>query len=327
LLVRSDLLPQLLVAKKIICIHGLASKPPEAELTRNWKRCIAANLHASAPETYPDPEGGNLSEVIDVVYWANAIPSHVEDDEDYCAALSDRIDELIEVRQEKGPSFHMPRKWNLRKLSKSFLLSAASTMSSAFSLKDDIVENKLVEARLYRHEQYVADAIREPLVKAIRDAWDAGDEIMILSHSMGSFIAYDVLWQLSRRRQYETYWNKRLRYLITLGSPLGDGYIQSLLFGDRFADKDARRYPANVDAWLNFSAYGDAVCHDSALKDDFHKTMEHLGLLSSSAYSSRDYVKLWNPFTTVSGKSNPHKSYGYLVQPKLAKWIQAFLSE
>lgn len=313
--------------KKIICIHGLASKPPRETLVRNWKRCLAANVNAFDENAFPDPEGADWADRIEVIYWANAIPNHIEDDGDYCEALSDRIDELISVRREKGEAFHMPRKWNLRKLSKSFLLSAASTMSSAFSIKDDIVENKLVEARLYRHDQYVADAIREPLIQAIRAAWDAGEEVMILSHSMGSFIAYDALWQLSRRREHEAYWNQRIRYFITLGSPMGDGYIQSLLFGDRFGDKDERRYPANLDAWFNFSAYGDAVCHDSALKDDFHKSMERLGLLSSSAYSNRDYVKLWNPFTTVSGNSNTHKSYGYLVQPKLAKWIHAFLNE
>lgn len=317
--------PHLPMANKIICIHGLASKPPEAILVDNWKRCISHNLHLYDPVAFPDPNATALRDSIEVVYWANAIPDHLEDDEDYTDALSDCIDELIALREAKAEIFHLPKKWKLSKLSKSFLLSAASTMSSAFSIKDDIAEKKLVEARLYRHDQYIADEIRKPLIEAITSAWDAGDDVMILSHSMGSFIAYDVLWQLSRRNEYAAYRDSRIRYFVTMGSPLGDGYIQSLLFGDRYEDESERHYPANVDSWLNFSAYGDAVCHDGTLNDDFQKTMEHLGLLSSSAMSGRDYVKLWNPFVSVSGKSNPHKSYGYLVQPKLAKWMRSFL--
>ncbi len=313
------------MAHKIICIHGLASKPPKAILVDNWKRCLCQNLHFSDPAAFPDPHDPDLRDRIEVVYWANAIPDQLEDDQDYTDALGDRIDELIALRKEKGEAFHMAKKWNLRSLSKSFLLGAASTMSSAFTIKDNIAESKLVEARLYRHDQYIADAIRKPLIDAITGAWDAGCEVMILSHSMGTFIAYDVLWQLSRRDEYTAYRDQRIRCLVTMGSPLGDGYIQSLLFGDRYEGKSERRYPANIDSWLNFSAFGDAVCHDSTLSDDFLKTMEHLGLLPSSAMSGRDYIKLWNPFVSVSGKSNPHKSYGYLVQPKLAQWIGRFL--
>lgn len=315
------------MAKKIICIHGLASKPPEAILSENWKRCLCQNLHLHDPTSFPDPEAADLRDKIDVVYWANAIPNHLEDDKDYTDALHDQISELLEIRTEKKEDFHLTKKWNLNKLTKHFLLGAASTMSAAFTLKDEIIENKMIEARFYRSDQFIADNIRKPLTEAIIQAWDAGNEVMILSHSMGTFIAYDVLWQLSKRTEFADYHDRRIRYFITMGSPLGDNYIQSLLFGSRYDDKDERYYPSCIDSWLNFSAFGDAVCHDSTLNDDFQNRMEKLGLLPSSAESGRDYIKLWNPFVSVSKKPNPHKSYGYLVQPKLAKWIKSFLQD
>ena len=41
-----------------------------------------------------------------------------------------------------------------------------------------------------------------------------------------------------------------------------------------------------------------------------------------SSEALRDYVKLYNPYKNTKGKQNPHKSYGYLIQPKLSQNIQ-----
>ena len=57
-------------------------------------------------------------------------------------------------------------------------------------------------------------------------------------------------------------------------------------------------------------------------KDDFMERMQAINLLSDY----KDYIKLYNPYLSPKGKENPHKSYGYLVQPKIAKHIDNFLS-
>lgn len=49
-------------------------------------------------------------------------------------------------------------------------------------------------------------------------------------------------------------------------------------------------------------------------------------------YRAIDYTNLHNPFEVVTHKNNkkkikrnPHKSYGYLVQPRLGQWLIDFL--
>ena len=38
----------------------------------------------------------------------------------------------------------------------------------------------------------------------------------------------------------------------------------------------------------------------------------------------RDYEKLYNPYVNAEGTNNPHKSYGYLIQPKLSQNMLRF---
>ena len=82
----------------------------------------------------------------------------------------------------------------------------------------------LRETELYEQDQYIADRIRAPLENALRRAWDEGREPIVISHSMGSFISYDVLWRFAHRKTegFKKYNRKRVRMFVTMGSPLGD---------------------------------------------------------------------------------------------------------
>ena len=65
------------------------------------------------------------------------------------------------------------------------------------------------------------------------------------------------------------------------------------------------------------------VCHDATLDDDFFTSMKsNVGGFGSN--DLRDYTKLYNPFQTTRQKPNPHKSYGYLIQPKLSQKVREF---
>ena len=50
------------------------------------------------------------------------------------------------------------------------------------------------------------------------------------------------------------------------------------------------------------------VCHDSTLDDDLFKGM-----------------KKHNSFENAESNKNPHKSYGYLIQPKLSEKFKEFM--
>ena len=91
-----------------------------------------------------------------------------------------------------------------------------------------------------------------------------------------------------------------------------------------------RFYPTNIERWQNYSAYGDIVCHEASLEDDLFEGMnKHIGGYGSDAL--RDYVKLYNPYHkyhgSTEGTPNPHKSYGYLIQPKLSHNLRWYFND
>ena len=309
--------------RRIICIHGLASKPPEAKLAENWKKCLTENILALCQDgelRREDVEGA-----VEMVYWADEVPDHLPDERDYCDKLDKKIGEVIGIRRKEGDRFHVPKLGaRIKGRTKTRLANSVSLLTRALTVKDDVVEKKAHEVRLYRNDQYIAGKIRKKVADAIQSAWGDRCRVAILSHSMGTFVAYDVLWELAHRTGGDSAGFVDL--FVTMGSPLGDSLVQGFLLGSRYEPGADRYYPTNVLRWHNYSALGDIVCHDSTLMDDFLQPMRSLGLLCSAEDDARDYVDLYNPFKTVNGDDwNPHKSYGYLLQPKLGKWLRAFL--
>ena len=152
---------------------------------------------------------------------------------------------------------------------------------------------------------------------------------------MGTFISYDVLWRFAHRKTagFKKYNNKRVKMLVTMGSPLGDSTVRELLFARHHEDHNQRRFPTNIDYWHNYACLGDVVSHQRDFTDIFYKPMRELKLFPpGKKFRSIDYVDLHNPFEVVthSGnrnreKRNPHKSYGYLAQPRLGSWMTDYL--
>lgn len=305
------------MAKKILFIHGLASKPAKETLRTNWEKCLAKNLELFNGGPVGTPYTCKMA------YWANAIPNHLEDTDDTVGKVAVRIDELLKKRESFGNDFHVGKGAKFRAFFKDKALDVVDFFGTALTIKDEVSEMFLQEVRYYKNDQYIADKIRKTLEDELIEAWENGDDVALLSHSMGTFIAYDVLWRFSHKNvaPYNRYRDRKVDLFVTMGSPLGDKTIQDLLFAEHH--KDERRYPNNVATWYNFSALGDIVSHDSTLKDDFIAHMQKSGILGAD---SNDYVKLYNPFMTPEKTRNPHKSYGYLVQPKLAQRIMEFLN-
>jgi len=315
---------------RFLFVHGLASKPPKEKLHELWARAFIENLSIDRSEI-----GDYLRqhpEAMVSAYWANCIPDHIEDSAAYVRAVSKRVDAVIEARKSEKNNLHFSKGGldRNKKAVKRFGISLVNALSRALRVKDDVIENNLREVRLYKNDQYIADRIRAPLESALREAWTAGKEVVLISHSMGTFISYDVLWRFSHRSEdcYRSYRKYRVKQLITMGSPLGDETLRTFMLTDRWKNavkekraEDRNRYfPLNIDEWYNFSALGDVVCHDSTLDDDFFRVMKE----AVSRYKTvpfRDYVSLYNPYTSAAGEENPHKSFGYLIQPKLSQKV------
>lgn len=319
--------------KRIIMIHGLASKPPEGDLHSLWKKCIIENIRVDDTELAKKLE--MEENVFASAYWADATPHHIADDTRYVKKLKIQVDNVIKERKKIKGRFHVGRKEAVDDFFKDRGMDLVNLLMGALTIKDNVMKMYLRETELYDEDQYIADKMREPLENALRKAWDDGCYIAILSHSMGTFISYDVLWRFSHRKvkRFKKYNNKKVQMFITMGSPLGDPAVRDLLFARHHKDKGKRQYPTNIDFWHNYSCLSDVVSHQQYFESVFFKKMRDLKIIPSKPkYRAIDYAKLHNPFVVVKHdgnkdkeKRNPHKSYGYLVQPRLGTWLRDFL--
>jgi len=319
--------------KKIIMIHGLGSKPPARVTHELWRKTLIENIrvaHRGLAQQLEVDTG-----IFETAYWADAVPHHVPDDAAYCRKLQVQVDRVIDERRRIRDRFHVGTGEQVGSFFKDRGIDLAKLLAAALDVKNDVMTRFFRETELYQKDQYIADRIRAPLETALRNAWDAGCDPVIVSHSMGSFIAYDALWRFSHRKTegFRQYNRNKVKMFVTMGSPLGDPTIRNLLFSSYHQDHGLRQFPGNIERWHNYACLGDAASHHKNFHDIFYQPMRELGIFPPRPkFRSIDYANLHNPFEVVSHagnrrreKRNPHKSFGYLVQPRLGSWIADYL--
>lgn len=181
-------------------------------------------------------------------------------------------------------------------------------------LADENMSLHLRDLRRYvQNVDDIAEHTRRLLTTPLKAAAAARRPILLIAHSMGSVIAYDALWQLSRDKRLAG----KVSLLLTLGSPLGQRFVQRRLLS---RDAGADRYPTVIERWVNVAAVGELTAIDMTLADDFGE-MSRLGLLESiEDFSTFNWYR-------DHGALNVHAEYGYLanrdVAVHIADWWRA----
>jgi hypothetical protein len=129
----------------------------------------------------------------------------------------------------------------------------------------------------YLNSRMWASNIRARLQGRLKRALAQGDDIALISHSMGCVVSYDVLWKLSRMDEHRTVRDRKISLWLTLGCPLGARSIRTDLY-DAYEPDDGL-YPSNILDWINVAAHQDFVTHDGTVADDFHEMPPHLHVL------------------------------------------------
>ncbi|WP_448205858.1 S8 family serine peptidase [Azospirillum sp. sgz302134] len=124
---------------------------------------------------------------------------------------------------------------------------------------------RLVTSRITRaflrdvHEFFYVPERRAVMTQSLVDRLNAGGgPFVVIAHSQGSMIAYEVLRQLKKS-------DCDVRLFVTIGSPLGLQEVQDVF---RQWDPQGLRVPACVDRWVNVADRLDPVAFDSDLSDD-----------------------------------------------------------
>jgi len=290
------------MSKIIIGIHGLGNKPPKDLLNNWWNAAIKEGLkHISKPHPFFKFE---------LVYWADLLHPFPENpkeknpenelfmDEPYCKS-SDWSS------KEKDSNRKTIQKFIEKQLDKILVNSDGSLNFS--SITDKIVHHYFHDLEVYYTTKSIKDEVRERLYSILTKY--KKKDILLIAHSMGSIISYDVLCGNPESVKINTF--------ATIGSPLGFPIIKAKLILEK-PDDTALSVPENVkNHWYNFSDLEDKVAFNFDLADDYSPNQAGVSIIDFEVNNNYVYKDL----------HNPHKSYGYLRSPEMANTIDEFLLE
>lgn len=292
------------VTNRIIYIPGKNPKPPAEEHRRQLLRSLLRGVERADPAVAQAIE--KQAECFTLIAWNPLYyQSYKPLDEDlpWIDALLKQIGPTKADVQE-ALSYRRKFAWLLYTIADLFHFLIAL-------LPDPAVKSTVLEtARYFSSEDGIGEQVRELLKAPLRQMFADGERILIISHSMGSVIAYDTLWELTHIEKNPG----RVDQLLTLGSPLGMRFTQERLRGVH--EKGTQRYPHNIRQWVNIASQGDLTALDPTLRDDY-KAMLELGLVESITDVNGG---IFNFFHNEKGL-NVHRSYGYLVNPRVGEVI------
>ena len=137
------------------------------------------------------------------------------------------------------------------------------------------------------------------------------DDIMLIGHSMGSIIAYDVLTFMAPEIRINTF--------ITMGSPLGLPVVISKIAAEMrqtgITDTRLKSPPGVTGKWYNYADILDTVAFNYRLADYFN----------GNGYGVRPVDQLVANDYEFNNVRNPHKSFGYLRTPLFSDVLNEFI--
>jgi len=280
--------------KLVIGIHGLNNKPRPDVLRDWWTAAVDEGISRNC-------EGQRVDVDLELAYWADLMYSAP-------AAPAEQVEPYVAA----GGSGPLPRAGrSIRRIARvriqegvGKVLEKVLGASLAENAVRDAVEARVPDLHRYKHHRAAQDAIRERLREPLRIAHAMGRQIMLIAHSMGSIVAYDVLRAADRILP-----NLRIAHFVTLGSPLGLTEIKEIV-------AHPLRVPECVARWSNFADPRDyAARWDTRLSNDYRA--------NRAGVTVSDHLVI-NGYLSPSGKPNPHKIYGYLRTPEMSELIASF---
>lgn len=303
------------MSKIIIGIHGLGNKPSKNDLEEWWFKAICEGLKKIDRFKF-EPN-------FELVYWADIL-----NDKPLNKLITDpKNPYFLDEPYSKSAKIIDSKPHTTRQKFLGFLegqmdkLFLNDDLSSNFEFISDIVFKKYFkELEIYYARKpeindasykSVKDIIRNRLAEKIQS--HKSKEIILVAHSMGSIIAYDVSNFLVPQINIDTF--------VTMGSPLGIPIIISKIAQEfKVLNPEISKLttPQNVKGgWYNYSDIEDNIALNYNLGDDFEVNSSNIKVIDTII--KNDYA--------INGERNPHKSYGYLRAPEFSNLLADFLEK
>lgn len=298
---------------RIIFVPGMKPKPPADDHRHELLRALLAGLSWARPEAAR--RLGAHPDRFTLISWTHRFYGRYRD----IGLDVPGVDRILQspepteedLREIESTARRVRRLWHV-------LGDALPFLGRALAPSDVRVTMAEVH-RYFSDERGIATEIRALVKAALVRAFRAGERIALIGHSLGSVIAYDSLWELSRDAAAAS---PPIDLFVTLGSPLATRFIRGRLRGA--GRTGSERYPGNIRRWVNFAAVGEMTAL-RPLRPYFAPMLE-LGLVDSI----EDHTRLYNHFRSEIGL-NVHMSYGYLVHREVCEcigtWLESFGEE
>lgn len=297
------------MAKIIIGIHGLANKVYPHMLKAWWQLCLLSGFKNAGLEPLPFR--------FELLYWADLFYPQPQD-----PLIDDPEHPLYvpqpfkRIRARTVPP-DLRRKEILDHLEQTFdkLLRREKIFKGLSELGEKFIEKRFNE--LYRYlngKTGYGDALHRPVREVIAERFretllrHRKDSICLIAHSMGSIIAYDMLYHYDDLPEIDL--------LLTIGSPIAQPLLMAKLTHHNPIFSKIQT-PESVNRWVNLADLYDLVAINYSLSDDYapnSKGVNPVDLLVHNDYQ-------WE------GEPNPHSSYGYLQTPECGRLVYEFLTQ
>jgi hypothetical protein len=298
------------MAKVIIGIHGLGNKPDKETLSIWWKSALLEGFQK---------QGLKVPKFkFELVYWADLF---------YDQTLSQGVkdtDSPYYLSEAYLPSPSTPPEKKDLGFRRKFLEFIQNQLDSIFlnddftlnyqSVSDAIIHKYFKELEIYYGKEDDQIRLKQQSRKRLLDMLNKYkyDDILLIGHSMGSIIAYDVL-------QFESEVPK-IHSFFSIGAPLGLPFIRAKIANEM---KEAGlsielSTPECIQkSWHNFADLEDKVAIDFRLRRSFSASSNNIYVIDHEVIN--DYKN--------GNEQNPHKSFGYLRTSIFAQGLAAFLNE
>lgn len=289
LLAKQGLAPEI---GTVVYIHGINNKPVASVLKCQWDSALF---------------GAAMGDRTRMAYWVNRSRYPVPSSES-CAAK----DGLPTVESgpgsrglaaealDTGPELSDPQRQLMARLEQRLLEPASEEAGPSAKLLPlpagmrRWIVRQISRLFLKDVRDFFFDATeRERMEKSLLDRLQVGGgPFIVIGHSQGSMIAYQVLRKLQKSQC-------DVRLFLTLGSPLGLQEVQDMLL--KLEPDRPLAVPDCVDRWLNVAERLDPVALDTNLSNDYGQNPRGIRIENISR------LKI-NP----EWESNPHSGTGYL---------------
>ena len=327
------------MANTVVYIHGIANKPPASVLKCQWDTALF---------------GTRLGDRTRMAYWVNRERYPAPSDETCGSpdAMSTKgIASISGIPSAMAAGDGTTIEASIKNLTsdparQAFLEAIALKMQAVAAQPTGGVSVQDVHAKIFPLPEWARRLVADQLTKAFladvhdflfdatrRDAMEqalidrlepGGGPFVVVAHSQGTMIAYDVLRRMDAAKI-------KVPLFVTVGSPLGMQEVQDGL--RKWIGKPTGKlpFPKCVDRWVNVAERFDPVAADPTLADEYEGKIEDIngfGLNpnwfgdphSSSGYLSTEHVR--GPVREAVGTAFPQAIAPFAIAKDLVAQIE-----